>query len=114
MKTRQLSYKKIELDYIIDIKHKNIKISEIRIKPKYLIINENILKSIPFKVNFLNILSMKYGIKRKNIYFMWQRKEIYINDKKWRIDNYPNEIQLDDEKWFKTWNRDNKLNEIGI
>lgn len=67
--------------------------------------------------NFLNIISQKFGIKKKFIYFCWESEDILfdfspipIGD--FKINNKVVAIRFTDNNWYKVWTRDNKINLI--
>jgi hypothetical protein len=104
---------KIGIYFPVTIGHDEIKISEIEIKAKYLIV-DNKLNFIDFRPIFYNQLSMKWGIKKKNIYVWKEQVAVNFEGKIYSVDKYPTKIFFIDEKWFKSWVRDFKLTNIGI
>lgn len=74
-----LSENKIQLEYKVPIISQNVIIDEIKMKFRYKK-KGDIWSLIPIKERFINKLSVKYGIKKKNIKYLYLEKELIKNN----------------------------------
>ena len=108
-----------QIDYT---KYPWVKIDEVEVKLtyKYHIDDYNNIdyyKFLNINNNFLNIISQKFGIKKKFIYFCWESEDILFDFSPiplgdFKINNKVIAIRFTDNNWYKVWSRDNKINLI--
>jgi hypothetical protein len=122
IKLVNLSYKKVRLDYMVDIICQEITFQSIKIKVKYRLDDDGIYKMY-YPNSFLNILSNKFRVKKGFIHYgeIWRPFFLtnntldtgkYFELYGLKFNNFIKSIHISDEEWFKTWNRDKQLNEI--
>jgi hypothetical protein len=99
-----LSNKKIQISYKVPIVFNSIVIDELKVKIRYSKIDEKWV-IIPFRIKFLNNLSMFYGIKRSNILIKFEKVniDINLNSLEYKITNIVKEISLNDVSWYRNF-----------
>jgi hypothetical protein len=103
MNIEELSHKKIRITNNITILDSNQKeIDSIEIKTIYRM--SNCVWVLSNNEKLINKISMRFGIKKKNIYFYYK----FFDYKENNIINFLSEIKFND----KTWERNFKLNKI--
>lgn len=119
----KLSDKKVRLDYIGDIICQEKVIQNIKMKIRYRLEEDGVYKMFYPKPAFLNILSNKLRVKKKFIHYgeifnpRWVSTykldtNKYFELEGMKFNNFIKSIHISDEDWFKTWNRENQLNEL--
>ena len=108
-----------QIDYT---KYPWVKIDEVEVKLNYkyhidYYNNIDYYNLINRNHNFLNIISKKFGIKKKFIYFCWENEDFLFNSSlisvgDFKINNKVVAIRFTDNNWYKVWSRDNKINLI--
>lgn len=117
-KLKVLSDCKIQVEYKIPIfidKNAQTIIGTVKLKTKYRIDKDERRHSgelptyylIPYKDRFMQILSQKWGIKRKNI--LLYRKSEVININGHQVSGIYVGIFFDDESWIRDWKLKNIL-----
>jgi hypothetical protein len=117
-----LSHRKIRLDYEVDIVCQEIVVQKIKVKVRYLKVDDIYRMYFP-KDSFLNSLSNKLRVKKNKIHWgtIWHPNAFYNNlydtGKTFEIDeyllnNFIKSIYISDDDWFIQWNRDRNINKI--
>jgi hypothetical protein len=119
----KLSENKIRLDYNAPIICEENELETIKLKIRYkLDPSDGIYKMVYPKEVFLIRISNRLRVKKKFINYgdifppTWTGSSFGTN-KHFELDgikfnNFIKSIHISDTKWYKTWNRDNQLNEL--
>jgi len=120
----RLSDNKIRLDYIVPIVCEERDLETIKLKIRYkLDTSDGIYKMIYPKEALLIQISNRLRVKKKFIHYgenfapTWTGPYTlgtnkYFEFKGVKFNNLIKSIHISDTKWYKTWNRDNQLNEL--
>lgn len=113
VKARKLSYKKIQLQYKLDIIAHDDVIGSIDMKFRYNVDVDHNATLIPVKEVMYNMMSMKYAIKKKHIgihchstkYGLQLPLDILIEDTHYKIDRLPDSVHFSpsDMSWYRDW-----------
>jgi len=120
----KLSENKIRLDYNAPIICEEKEIETIKVRVRYkLDASDGVYKMIYPKDHFLNLISNRMRVKKKFIHYgeifapTWTGTYTIGTNKHFELDgikfnNFIKSIHISDTKWYKTWNREQQLNEL--
>lgn len=118
----KLSDNKVRLDYYIDVICQESTVQTLKLKIRYKI-EDGIYRMYYPKVGFLNKLSNTLRVKKIFMHYgtihysFWMMNSLPNTNRNFeykglKFNNLITSIHITDEKWFKNWNRNNKLNTL--